>query len=114
MEILNDEDKEENVAKSNDKDDAAESFLPFETIDRKENVEIWKSRNESDVIVSDHDVFGTHENEEDSLDSLALREDTLESVYEEGDDSTMSTDFSQSHSSSFHHETDQQHLDYQE
>jgi len=114
MEILNDEDKEENVAKSNDKDDAAESFLPFETIDRKENVEIWKSRNESDVIVSDHDVFGTHENEEDSLDSLALREDTLESVYEEGDDSTMSTDFSQSHSSSFHHETDQQHLDYQD
>jgi len=107
MEVLNDEDKDTNVAESNDKDDAAESFLPFETIDRKENVEIWKSRNESDVIVSDHDVFGTHENEEDSLDSLALREETLESVYEEGDDSTMSTDLS--HSSTFHQETDQQH-----
>jgi len=107
MEVLNDENKDTNVAESNDKDDAAESFLPFETIDRKENVEIWKSRNESDVIVSDHDVFGTHENEEDSLDSLALREETLESVYEEGDDSTMSTDLS--HSSTFHQETDQQH-----
>jgi len=107
MEVLNDEDKDTNVAESNDKDDAAESFLPFETIDRKENVEIWKSRNESDVIVSDHDVFGTHENEEDSLDSLALREETLESVYEEGDDSTMSTDLS--HSSTFHQETDHQH-----
>jgi len=51
----------------------ADSFLPEETIDRKESVELWKSRNETDVIVSDHDVFGTDENDEDSLDSLVLR-----------------------------------------
>ena len=44
--------------------------LPAETIDRKESVELWKSRNETDVIVADHDVFGTDENDEDSLDSL--------------------------------------------
>jgi len=50
-----------------------DSFLPEETIDRKESVELWKSRNETDVIVSDHDVFGTDENDEDSLDSLVLR-----------------------------------------
>ena len=45
-------------------------LLPAETIDRKESVELWKSRNETDVIVADHDVFGTDENDEDSLDSL--------------------------------------------
>ena len=45
---------------------------------RKESVELWKSRNETDVIVADHDVFGTDENDEDSLDSL-LRLDTLDS-----------------------------------
>ena len=27
-----------------------DSFLPEETIDRKESVELWKSRNETDVI----------------------------------------------------------------
>jgi len=53
--------------------DRADTFLPEETIDRKESVELWKSRNETDVIVSDHDVFGTDENDEDSLDSLVLR-----------------------------------------
>jgi len=53
--------------------DRGDSFLPEETIDRKESVELWKSRNETDVIVSDHDVFGTDENDEDSLDSLVLR-----------------------------------------
>eukprot|EP00092_Neocalanus_flemingeri_P084641 GFUD01106364.1.p1 GENE.GFUD01106364.1~~GFUD01106364.1.p1 ORF type:complete len:885 (-),score=204.08 GFUD01106364.1:568-3222(-) len=53
--------------------ETGDSFLPEETIDRKESVELWKSRNETDVIVSDHDVFGTDENDEDSLDSLVLR-----------------------------------------
>ena len=52
-------------------DEEAHSVLPpAETIDRKESVELWKSRNETDVIVADHDVFGTDENDEDSLDSL--------------------------------------------
>ena len=52
-------------------EEAVVSLLPSETLDRKESVELWKSRNETDVIVSDHDVFGLHEGEEDSLDSLA-------------------------------------------
>ena len=30
--------------------DRGDSFLPEETIDRKESVELWKSRNETDVI----------------------------------------------------------------
>ena len=44
-------------------------------------------------------MFGTHENEEDSLDSLVLRDDTIE----DGDDSTMSSDLlcSMSQASSF-------------
>ena len=54
-------------------EEAHNVLLPAETIDRKESVELWKSRNETDVIVADHDVFGTDENDEDSLDSL-LRE----------------------------------------
>jgi len=48
------------------------SVLPSETIDRKESVELWKLTNETDVIVQDHDVFGTDENDEDSMDSLML------------------------------------------
>jgi len=86
-------------------------FLPAETLDSKESVELWKSRNETDVIVSDHDVFGTDETEEDSLDtqssldSLVLRvEDDLYRAQlarpsqlhrpdlDDGDDSTMSSD----------------------
>ena len=51
-------------------EEAHNVLLPAETIDRKESVELWKSRNETDVIVADHDVFGTDENDEDSLDSL--------------------------------------------
>lgn len=51
-------------------EEAHSVLLPAETIDRKESVELWKSRNETDVIVADHDVFGTDENDEDSLDSL--------------------------------------------
>ena len=51
-------------------EEAHNVVLPAETIDRKESVELWKSRNETDVIVADHDVFGTDENDEDSLDSL--------------------------------------------
>ena len=27
--------------------------------------------------MSDHDVFGTHENDEDSMDSLVLRDDVI-------------------------------------
>ena len=70
----------------NNEDEDSNSLLPVETLDRKESVEIWKSRNETDVIVSDHDVFGTHENDEDSMDSLVLRD------IDDGDDSTMSSD----------------------
>ena len=77
----------DNRPEHNNEDDS-NSLLPVETLDRKESVEIWKSRNETDVIVSDHDVFGTHENDEDSMDSLVLREDTID----DGDDSTMSSD----------------------
>ena len=51
----------------------AVSLLPAETLNRKESVELWKSRNETDVIVSDHDVFGLHEGEEDSLDPFSLQ-----------------------------------------
>ena len=65
MELQNDEDEEEDEeviedeTDSNEKDDnnvetvennVSESFLPEETLDRKESVEIWKSRNETDVI----------------------------------------------------------------
>ena len=69
----------------------AVSLLPAETLNRKESVELWKSRNETDVIVSDHDVFGLHEGEEDSLDSLVLRPD-IDSSYDINDDTTMSSD----------------------
>ena len=37
-------------AQDGDSVDRADSFLPEETIDRKESVELWKSRNETDVI----------------------------------------------------------------
>ena len=65
MELQNDEDEEEDEeviedeTDSNEKEDnnvetvennVSESFLPEETLDRKESVEIWKSRNETDVI----------------------------------------------------------------
>lgn len=40
--------------------------------------------------VSDHDVFGTHENDEDSLDSLMLRDDIIE------DESDLSHDINDS------------------
>jgi len=72
-------------------EEAVVSLLPSETLDRKESVELWKSRNETDVIVSDHDVFGLHEGEEDSLDSLVLRPD-IDSSYDINDDTTMSSD----------------------
>ena len=61
-------------------EEAHNVLLPAETIDRKESVELWKSRNETDVIVADHDVFGTDENDEDSLDSL-LRFCSPESLF---------------------------------
>ena len=61
-------------------EEAHNVLLPAETIDRKESVELWKSRNETDVIVADHDVFGTDENDEDSLDSL-LRFRSPESLF---------------------------------
>jgi len=51
------------------------SVLPSETLDRKESVELWKC--ETDVIVQDHDVFGTDENDEDSMDSLMLSRDPV-------------------------------------
>ena len=41
------EDVKEGVSKV---ERAGDSFLPVETIDRKESVELWKSRNETDVI----------------------------------------------------------------
>ena len=65
MELQNDDDEEEDEeviedeTDSNEKEDnnvetvennVSESFLPEETLDRKESVEIWKSRNETDVI----------------------------------------------------------------
>ena len=65
MELQNDEDEEEDEeviedeTDSNEKEDnnvetvdnnVSDSFLPEETLDRKESVEIWKSRNETDVI----------------------------------------------------------------
>ena len=37
-------------AKSNLEEGRSATFLPEETIDRKESVELWKSRNETDVI----------------------------------------------------------------
>ena len=61
-------------------EEAHNVLLPAETIDRKESVELWKSRNETDVIVADHDVFGTDENDEDSLDSL-LRYQTYQANF---------------------------------
>jgi len=54
------------------------SELPEETIGRRESVELWKSRNETETIVEDHDVYGTDENE-DSLDSLH-NEDSMDSL----------------------------------
>ena len=60
-------------------EEAHNVLLPAETIDRKESVELWKSRNETDVIVADHDVFGTDENDEDSLDSLLRYQSNLSS-----------------------------------
>ena len=64
MELQTNEDEEEeevieDETDSNEKEDnnvetvdnnVSESFLPEETLDRKESVEIWKSRNETDVI----------------------------------------------------------------
>ena len=54
--------------------------------------------------MSDHDVFGTHENDEDSMDSLVLRDD----VINDEDDSTMSSDLlsSMSNSTQFFDATD--------
>ena len=80
-----------NETENNLEEAGAESLLPSETLNRKESVELWKSRNETDVIVSDHDVFGLHEGEEDSLDSLVLRPD-IDSSYDINDDTTMSSD----------------------
>ena len=79
---------ERGEADDEQREESSGVMLPDHTLDRKESVEIWKSRNETDVIVSDHDVFGTHENDEDSMDSLVLRDDTLDYA----DDSTMSSD----------------------
>ena len=43
--------EEEKEAESNlERAERGDSFLPEETIDRKESVELWKSRNETDVI----------------------------------------------------------------
>ena len=47
-------------------------------------------------------MFGTHENEEDSMDSLVLRDDNINRVeFEDGDDSTMSSDLLSSLSTNF-------------
>merc|ERR1719266_1566890 len=81
----------DNETENNLEQAGAVSLLPSETLNRKESVELWKSRNETDVIVSDHDVFGLHEGEEDSLDSLVLRPD-IGSSYDINDDTTMSSD----------------------
>ena len=81
----------DNETDNNLEEAGAVSLLPSETLNRKESVELWKSRNETDVIVSDHDVFGLHEGEEDSLDSLVLRPD-IDSSYDINDDTTMSSD----------------------
>ena len=52
-EVIEDEtdsnEKEDNNVETVD-NNVSESFLPEETLDRKESVEIWKSRNETDVI----------------------------------------------------------------
>jgi len=56
-----------------------ESELPKETLSRRVSVEMWKSRNETETIVEDHDVYGTDENE-DSLDSHLHNEDSLDST----------------------------------
>ena len=81
----------DNETENNLEEAGAVALLPSETLNRKESVELWKSRNETDVIVSDHDVFGLHEGEEDSLDSLVLRPD-IDSSYDINDDTTMSSD----------------------
>jgi len=90
-------------------EEAHNVLLPAETIDRKESVELWKSRNETDVIVADHDVFGTDGNDGDSLDSLlrvepgeSFREggsrltfghsSVIPGILEDQDDSTMSSE----------------------
>ena len=62
----------DNETENNLEEAGAVSLLPSETLNRKESVELWKSRNETDVIVSDHDVFGLHEGEEDSLEVWRL------------------------------------------
>ena len=85
------EEEMEDIVPETETEEAVVSLLPSETLDRKESVELWKSRNETDVIVSDHDVFGLHEGEEDSLDSLVLRPD-IDSSYDLNDDTTMSSD----------------------
>jgi len=54
------------------------SDLPSETTGRKEIVELCKLSTETDVIVQDHDIFGTDENDDDSLDSLILTQDNPE------------------------------------
>jgi len=102
------EEEEEDSTKQEDKSDeaanGAKSLLPAETVDRQDSVEKWNLRNETEVIVSDHDVFGTHENDEDSMDSLVLRDD----VINDEDDSTMSSDLlsSMSNSTQFFDATD--------
>jgi len=53
--------------------------LPEETLDSRESVQLWKSKNETETIVEDHDVYGTDENE-DSLDSLVQNEDSMDSL----------------------------------
>ena len=45
------------TAADNNQESESESFLPVETIDRKESVEIWKSKNETDVIGMSNPCF---------------------------------------------------------
>jgi len=84
------------VDKCDEANNGTKSLLPSETVDRQDSVEKWNLRNETEVIVSDHDVFGTHENDEDSMDSLVLRDD----IINDEDDSTMSSDLLSSMSNS--------------